>query len=106
MLGSGLGKGRVGGKWASSRGPGLGRGPTLILRRHYTSLRPYRKDDRNIYVARKGDGLTVRYVDLSGTVLILRPHNSDYPVELLPMEGGQNPGERIVGRVAHIALEA
>jgi len=38
--------------------------------------------------------------------VILRPHNSDYPIELLPMEGGQNPGERIVGRVAHIALEA
>jgi transcriptional regulator with XRE-family HTH domain len=97
---------RVEGKEALSMWPRFGPGAILLLDRHYTSLRPYRKDDRNIYVVRKGDGLTVRYVDLSGTVLILRPHNSDYPIELLPMEGGQNPGERIVGRVAHIALEA
>jgi len=97
---------RVEGKEALSMWPRFGPGAILLLDRHYTSLRPYRKDDRNIYVVRKGDGLTVRYVDVSGAVLILRPHNSDYPIELLPMEGGQNPGERIVGRVAHIALEA
>lgn len=97
---------RVEGKEALSMWPRFGPGSILLLDRHYTSLRPYRRDDRNIYAVRKGDGLTLRYVELSGTVLILRPHNSDYPVELLPIEGGQNPAERIVGRVAHIALEA
>src|SRR3989441_8102792 len=56
----------------------------MIRRPPRSTLFPYTTLFRSV---RKGDGLTVRYVDLSGTVLILRPHNSDYPIELLAMEG-------------------
>lgn len=85
--------------------PRLNPGATLLVDRHYTSLRPHRKSDRNIYAVRKDDGCTVRYAELSGSGLILRPHNPDYPVEVLSIGEGQTWADRIIGRVAHIAME-
>ena len=90
---------------AMSMWPRLSPGCTLLVDRHYTTLRPYRKNDRNIYVVRKADGCTVKYVELSGSLLILRPHNPDYPVEALALQGGQTPSDLLVGRVAHISVE-
>jgi hypothetical protein len=95
--------------------PRLGPGCTLLVDRHYNSLRPYRKSDRNMYAVRKGDGCTVKYVELSdpragekperARLLVLRPHNADYPVEVLPLEEGQTFADLIIGRVAHVATE-
>ncbi len=85
--------------------PRLGPGAMVLLDRHYTSLRPYRKSDRNIYAVRKDDGLTVRYVEQSGSTLILRPHNPEHPVEILPLADPAAATELLVGRVAHISLE-
>jgi transcriptional regulator with XRE-family HTH domain len=106
--------------------PRLNPGSTLLVDRHYNSLRPYRKHDRNMYAVRKGDGCTVKYVerlrrgqladhgaqssavrgDTAGEeFLILRPHNPDYPVEILPVEEGQTYADLLVGRIAHVALE-
>ena len=72
-------------------------------------LRPYRKNDRNMYVVRKAEGCTVKYVEYisspGGNYLVLRPHNPDYPVEVLAIEEGQTYAELIVGRVAHVAAE-
>jgi transcriptional regulator with XRE-family HTH domain len=104
-------------KEGMSMWPRLSPGCTLLVDRHYNSLRPYRKNDRNMYAVRKGDGCTVKYVELarggpeaSGRgdgrdVLILRPHNADYPVEVLPIEEGQTYADLVIGRVAHVAVE-
>lgn len=94
--------------------PRLSPGSTLLIDRHYNSLKPYRKNDRNMYAVRKADGCTVKYVEVGaggaegkpGRYLILRPHNTDYPVEVLPIEEGQTYADFIVGRVAHVAMEA
>lgn len=85
--------------------PRLNPGSTLLLDRHYNSLRPYRKNDRNMYAVRKGDGCTVKYVEAGEDYLILRPHNPEYPVEVLPVEEGQTYADLIVGRVAHVSIE-
>lgn len=106
--------------------PRVGPGATLLIDRHYNSLRPYRKGERNLYAVRKGEGCTVKYVELRegrpeaprpgsgqagasglgpGGVLVLRPHNPDYPVELLPIEEGQTYADLIIGRVAHVSVE-
>lgn len=101
--------------------PRVGPGATLLIDRHYNSLRPYRKGERNLYAVRKGEGCTVKYVELreahaQGTgdrepgsgergVLVLRPHNPDYPVDLLPIEEGQTYADLIIGRVAHVSVE-
>lgn len=85
--------------------PRLLPGSTLLLDRHYNSLRPYRKNDRNMYAVRKSGGCTVKYVELEGNLLVLRPHNQDYNIELLPVEEGQTFSDLLVGRVAHISIE-
>ncbi len=92
-------------KEGMSMWPRLCPGATLLIDRHYTSLRPYRKNDRNLYAVRGDNGCAVRYVELSGNSLILRPHNSDYPVELLAIKEGQTFTDLLVGRVAHVAIE-
>jgi transcriptional regulator with XRE-family HTH domain len=92
-------------KEGMSMWPRLNPGSTLLIDRHYNSLRPYRKNDRSLYAVRKPDGCTVKYVELSGNMLILRPHNPDYPVEVLIIEEGQTYADLIVGRVAHVAIE-
>ncbi len=96
--------------------PRVAPGATLLLDRHYNSLRPYHKGERNLYAVRKGDGCTVKYVELRsaegsgapgapGGLLVLRPHNPDYPVEVLPIEEGQTYADLIIGRVAHVSVE-
>ncbi len=92
-------------KEGMSMWPRLAPGSTLLIDRHYNSLRPYRKNDRNMYAVRKAGGCTVKYVEHEGNLLVLRPHNQDYPVEVLPIEEGQTFGDLIVGRVAHVAVE-
>ncbi len=92
-------------KEGMSMWPRLGPGSVLLIDRHYTSLRAYRKIDRNVYAVRRDEGCTVRYVELSGSFLILRHHNPGYPVEVLPVEEGQSVADLIVGRVAHAATE-
>jgi transcriptional regulator with XRE-family HTH domain len=95
--------------------PRVGPGATLLIDRHYNSLRPYHKGERNLYAVRKGDGCTVKYVELreaeregvgvNPALLVLRPHNPDYPVEVLPIEEGQTYADLIIGRVAHVSVE-
>lgn len=85
--------------------PRFNPGSALLLDRHYTALRPYRKNDRNIYAVRKSEGCAVKYVEATGSSLILRPHNPEYPVEIQPVEKGQNLTDLLIGRVAHAAVE-
>jgi hypothetical protein len=37
--------------------------------------------------------------------LILRPHNPDYPIEVIALKDGQKAGDHIVGRVCHVGIE-
>ena len=90
---------------AASMWPRLAPGAAVLLDRHYTSLAPYRRNDRNLYAVRAAVGLALRYVELGGAVLVLRPHHPDSPIEVLPPEPGRAPTDRIIGRAAHIALE-
>jgi hypothetical protein len=83
--------------------PRLLPGSTLLLDRHYNSLKPYRKGDPNMYAVLKNDTCTIKYVETSGNQLILRPHNQAYPIEVLTMEG--KAADYLVGRVCHVSIE-
>lgn len=85
--------------------PRLLPGSTLLLDRHYNTLRPYRRNEQNMYAVRKDGGITIKYVELAGHNLVLRPHNPAYPVEVLPIEDGRTIGDYLVGRVCHVAIE-
>jgi len=80
-------------------------GATLLLDRHYNDLKPYRKGERNMYAVRKGDTCTIKYVELSGNHLVLRPHNQAYPIDVIPIELGSSFADYLVGRVCHVAIE-
>jgi transcriptional regulator with XRE-family HTH domain len=85
--------------------PRLAAGSLLLLDRHYTSLRPYRKNDRNLYAVCRGEGCAVRYAELAGGQLILRPHQPDAPVEVVSLPQGQTAAGLLAGRIAHISME-
>jgi transcriptional regulator with XRE-family HTH domain len=86
--------------------PRLGPGSTLLIDRHYTSLKPYRKNDRNLYAVQRKESLVIRYVEAGERHLVLRSHDSEASVEVLPLEANQAACDLLAGRVAHVAMEA
>ena len=85
--------------------PRLLPGATVLVDRHYNSLKPYRKGEQNMYAVKKEGGCTVKYLELAGNHLVLRPHNQAYPVDVLAIEEGKTFADYIVGRVCHVAIE-
>src|SRR5580692_4552482 len=85
--------------------PRLLPGATVLIDRHYNSLKPYRKGESNMYAVNKDGTSTVKYVELAGNNLVLRPHNQAYPVEIMPIEADKNAGNYLVGRVCYVGIE-
>ena len=96
---------KVDGRDGMSMFPRLLPGATVLIDRHYNSLKSYHRNEQNMYAVRKGDGCTVKYVEQVGTRLILRPQNPAYPVDLVEVEEGKTFADYIVGRVCHVAIE-
>jgi hypothetical protein len=85
--------------------PRLLPGSTVLIDRHYNDLAPYRKNEPNMYAVRKDGGCTVKYVELAGNTLILRPHNQSFPISVIQVEEGNTYADYIVGRICHVAIE-
>jgi SOS-response transcriptional repressor LexA len=85
--------------------PRLLPGATVLIDRHYNSLKPYRRGERSMYAVRKNGGCTIKYVELSGNNLVLRPENPSYPVDLISIDEGKTFADYIVGRICHVAIE-
>jgi SOS-response transcriptional repressor LexA len=85
--------------------PRLLPGATVLIDRHYNSLKPYRKGEPNMYAVNKDGTSTVKYVELAGNNLVLRPHNQAYPVEIMPIEADKNASSYLVGRVGYVGIE-
>jgi hypothetical protein len=86
--------------------PRLLPGATVLIDRHYNSLDSYRKQEPNMYAVRHNGGATVKYVELAGRNLVLRPHNQSYPVSIVEIAEGKSFCDLIIGRVCHVAIEA
>ncbi len=85
--------------------PRLLPGATMLIDRHYNSLRSYRRREPNMYVVQSGQMWTVRYVELQGNQLSLRPENQSYPLGYVQLGKGETFADYVVGRVAHISIE-
>jgi hypothetical protein len=94
------------GREGMSMFPRLLPGAAVLVDRHYNSLRPYRKHDMNMYAVSRNGNCTLKYVELAGSNLILRPHNHAYPVEVMALQKGRTVYEYIIGRVCHVGIEA
>ena len=80
-------------------------GATLLIDRHYNSLRPYRRNERNMYAVRHAGLWTVKYVEVAGKTLVLRPENQGYPVAVVHIGENEAATDYILGRVCHVAIE-
>ena len=85
--------------------PRLLPGATVLIDRHYNSLKPYRKGESNMYAVVKDGHCTVKYVELAGNHLVLRPHNQAYPVDIMRMEEGKKAADYLIGRVCYVGIE-
>jgi hypothetical protein len=85
--------------------PRLLPGATVLIDRHYNSLKPYRKGESNMYAVNKNGSSTVKYVEVAGDQLVLRPHNQAYPVDVLDVEKGVKPADYLIGRVCYVGIE-
>lgn len=93
------------GREGMSMYPRLLPGATVLIDRHYNSMKPYRKGESNMYAVTKPGGCTVKYVELAGNHLVLRPHNPAYSVEVLTMDAGKTVADYLIGRVCHVGIE-
>jgi hypothetical protein len=96
---------KVNGEEGMSMYPRLIPGAMLLLDRHYNSLKPYRKGEFNMYAVLKNNNCTVKYVEVAGNHLVLRPHNQSYPVQVMPMEDDKSASDYLIGRVCYIGIE-
>ena len=85
--------------------PRLLPGAIVLVDRHYNSLRPYRREERNMYAFNQNGICRLKYVELSGKSLMLRPENSAYPVEIFPLKQNKRASDYIIGRICHVASE-
>jgi prepilin-type processing-associated H-X9-DG protein len=96
---------RVSAREGMSMYPRLLPGATVLIDRHYTSLRPYRRNEFNMYAVSKDGTCKVKYVEVADKNLILRPHNHDYAIEIVPMQPGRSASDYIVGRICYVGIE-
>lgn len=90
---------------ATPMSPRVEVGSVLLIDRHYCSLDVHCKDEPNLYLIRKDQVCMVRWVEMQGTQLCLRPERNDCPLDFISI-GRKSPLESsIVGRVAHVATE-
>ncbi len=91
---------------ARAMAPRLAAGAVLLLDRHFNSLGSYHRGMQNLYAVRFGNQCVVRYVAVASRHIVLRPHNEQWPIELVEIALGKGFPDYIVGRVCHIAVEA
>jgi len=90
---------------AMSMHPRLQPGAIVVIDRHYNSLEPYRPGELNMYAVHVHDALRIRYVETTGTNLVLRPHNQSYAVEVVGLAEGESVPDSVVGRVCFVGME-
>ncbi len=90
---------------AAAMYPRFTAGATLLIDRHYNSLKPYRRNEQNMYAVRKSGACVVCYVALHGNQLSLRPQNDAAPLDFVPIAPGRSFADYVVGRVCYVGVE-
>jgi hypothetical protein len=90
---------------AAAMEPVIAAGAIAVIDRHYRSLALYRAQQRTLYAVRTGSGLALRYVELDGANLVLRPLALAAPVQVLAVRAQETPADFLVGRVCVVVSE-
>jgi transcriptional regulator with XRE-family HTH domain len=96
---------RVDAREGMSMFPRLQPGATILIDRHYNSVRPYRRGENTMYVVRQPKQCILRYVESVDGSVVLRAHNPAYPAEMLEVEKRHSISDYVIGRVAHVGIE-
>ncbi|MDE3201947.1 MAG: helix-turn-helix domain-containing protein [Acidobacteriota bacterium] len=75
-------------------------GSICVLDRHYASTRAYHANRPTLFGVRNGSRLILRYAETLCGRLILRPHNTAFPLEALEIDDTSTIESVLIGRVA------
>jgi transcriptional regulator with XRE-family HTH domain len=84
-------------------------GAVVLLDRHYTSFKPMpealREDRPNLYAARFGSQLLIRYAQYQADRVVLRPYRAQAEAHVIEIGVGETANDVLVGRVVRIVNE-
>lgn len=84
--------------------PRLLPGAFVLLDRHYNSLLPYHRNERNMYAVMHAGHCYLRYAEQQSSSLVLPAENHSYPTHLVAL-AGKSPSDYIVGRICSVQIE-
>jgi transcriptional regulator with XRE-family HTH domain len=84
--------------------PRLLPGAYVLVDRHYNSLVPYRRNERNMYAVMHAGHCYLRYAVQNETYLVLQAENHVYAAHSVPL-AGKSPSNYIVGRICSVQIE-
>lgn len=84
--------------------PRLLPGAYVLVDRHYNSLLPYHRNERNMYAVMHAGRCHFRYAEKKDPYLMLHPENHSYPGHPVPL-AGKSPSDFILGRICSVQIE-
>lgn len=78
-------------------------GAVVLLDRHYTSFKPWREGAVNLYAARIGSQLLIRYAQHHADRVVLRPYRAQAEAHVVEIGPGETASDVLVGRVVLVA---
>lgn len=84
--------------------PRLLPGAYVLVDRHYNSLAPYHRNERNMYAVKHAGHCYFRYAERKEDYLVLHPENRNYPAHAVLL-AGKLPPDYIVGRICSVQVE-
>jgi transcriptional regulator with XRE-family HTH domain len=90
---------RIGAEEARPMEPVVQAEAVVVLDRHYTSFHPYQEGGVNLYGARLGSRMVVRYAQFQEQRVVLRAHQARVKAEVLEPGPGETGNDLLVGRV-------
>jgi transcriptional regulator with XRE-family HTH domain len=90
---------KIGAEEARAMEPVIQAEAVVVLDRHYTSFHPYQEGGLNLYGARLGSHLVVRYAQFQEDRVVLRAHQARVKAEVLEPGPGETANDLLVGRV-------
>jgi transcriptional regulator with XRE-family HTH domain len=80
-------------------------GAVVLLDRHYTSFKPFREARPNLYAARLGSQLLIRYAQYQADRVVLRPYHAQVEAHVVEIDAGETASDVLVGRVVVVTNE-
>ena len=93
---------RIAAEDAREMEPVLEANAVVVLDRHYTSFHLYREGAVNLYGARVGSRMLVRYAQFQGERVVLRAYQARVKAEVLEPEPGETANDMLAGRVVRV----